>query len=156
MERWLLREFWLMTTSWTLTCCCQPSDLPGGAGLEIRGSGVGQDLPLGFPHCLSSGHHPHLHSSSAEVYESPPPGFKWGAALHPAAVTQRSGSQLCIQKTHLTIIWYKLIYYYIIYLIKCLLCTPCVKRFLCKEFTQCVCLFCSGTCFTVRFWRCVK
>lgn len=105
---------WLMTTSWTLTRCCQPSDLPGGAGLEIRGSSVGQDLPLGFPYCLSSGHHPHLHSGSAEVYESPPPVFKWGAALHPAAVTQRSGPQLCIQKTHLTIIWYKLIHYYII------------------------------------------
>lgn len=47
----------------------------GGAGLEVCGSGVGQDLPLGLPHRLSAGHHPHLHSSSAEIYESPSPVF---------------------------------------------------------------------------------
>lgn len=59
--------------NWTLTGCCHAFGFPGGAGLEVRGSGVGQDLPLGLPHRLRAGHHPHLHSSSAEVHESPPP-----------------------------------------------------------------------------------
>lgn len=43
----------------------------GCTGLEVCGPGVGQDLPVDFPVCLSSRHHPHLHSSSADVHEDP-------------------------------------------------------------------------------------
>ncbi len=41
--------------------------LTGCSGLEVCGSGVGPDLPLGLSHSLCAWDHPHLHPSGADV-----------------------------------------------------------------------------------------
>ena len=43
------------------------SFLSGGAGLEVRGPGVGQDLPVGLPHRVHTRNRPHLHPSPTGV-----------------------------------------------------------------------------------------
>lgn len=39
----------------------------GRTRLEICGSGVGQDFPVGLPHSVNTGNGPHLHPCSADV-----------------------------------------------------------------------------------------
>lgn len=39
----------------------------GRARLEIRGSGVGQDFPVGLPHSVDTGNYSNLHPCSADV-----------------------------------------------------------------------------------------
>lgn len=39
----------------------------GCSRLEVRGSGVGQDFPVGLPHSVNTGNCPNLHPCSADV-----------------------------------------------------------------------------------------
>lgn len=41
----------------------------GCSRLEVRGSGVGQDLPVGLPHSVNTGNCPNLHPCSADVLQ---------------------------------------------------------------------------------------
>ena len=54
--------------------------LSGRAGLEVRGPGVGQDLPVGLPHCVHTWNHPHLHPSPTEVPLVSSSGYDEGGA----------------------------------------------------------------------------
>ena len=64
---------WKQSASFCLSCsaCLSVSSvslaLSGCTRLEVCGSGVGQDLPLGLPHGVNTGNSSHLHPCSADV-----------------------------------------------------------------------------------------
>lgn len=61
---------------WTLTKISEYSSaLAGSTGLEVCGSGAGQDLSVGIPHCICAWHHPHLYTCSDDVPEHTPTSF---------------------------------------------------------------------------------
>lgn len=41
--------------------------ISGRTRLEVCGSGVGQNFPLGLPHCVNIGNYPDLHPCSEDV-----------------------------------------------------------------------------------------
>lgn len=61
---------WKTTWGWhgfTLFCRSRFVRLSGCTGLEVRGSGFGQDFPLGLSHSVNTGNYPDLYPSSADV-----------------------------------------------------------------------------------------
>lgn len=65
----LSKEIWYLGTKLYVSISSCVFVSAGCSGLEIRGSGVGQDFPVGLPHSVNPGNYFNLYSCSADVLQ---------------------------------------------------------------------------------------